>query len=74
MGGKKNKNIKKQKTTKKGTESSQAAGNSSFISNSSPAAQDDNTVTPQLSSVAKEGGTESVSVSIIQLKILILRS
>ena len=76
MGGKKN----RKKTTKKkmNDDGSQPldtstsfistnTANNSFIESTSPDVKEVEpvTVTPDLSSVAKEGGTESVSVSII---------
>lgn len=62
MGGKKNKNKKKNKQNKNDESQSQITDSAT---NASPAVQDDNTVTPEQSSVAKEGGVDSVSVSII---------
>ena len=75
MGGKKNKNKKKAKKTDDGSQAldtsssfiSANTANNSFIETQEPVVKEVETVTvtPEQSSVAKEGGTESISVSII---------
>ena len=77
MGGKKNrkKTGKAKKMNEDGSQPLDAsfissAANDSFIETTSPDVKDVEpvTVTPEVSSVAKEGGDESVSVSIIYLR------